>query len=128
MISTPKLSASVLNQKGLRNDKRTVVTTPAKRQWKRRPVALVTKRESRADSIDVTGRYRMNRSRFLTVATLVSLISCGDEPGAVVTNPIQGGPPTIPGSTAAIAGTIEVSGSGPDLIVELRDVDGDVVR
>jgi hypothetical protein len=70
----------------------------------------------------------MTRSHLFTVAALLSLVACTNNPSATVAGPINRSPLPLPPGTAMIAGRISVSGQGADRVVELRDHDDDVYR
>lgn len=70
----------------------------------------------------------MTRSHLFTVAALVSLVSCTNNPNAIVTGLLKPSPLPLPPGTAMIAGQIIVSGQGAELVVELRDLHDDVYR
>ncbi|HEY5544428.1 MAG TPA: hypothetical protein VIK50_00085 [Gemmatimonadaceae bacterium] len=71
----------------------------------------------------------MKRSRIFTVAAVLSVVACTDNPNAILTGPIDPSQPILPSpSTATIAGRISVSGIGADRVVELTDADGGVYR
>jgi hypothetical protein len=70
----------------------------------------------------------MTRSHLFTVAAVLSLVACTDNPSAILAGPVNPSPiPALP-ATAMIAGRISVSGLGDDPVVELSDEHGDVYR
>lgn len=72
----------------------------------------------------------MTRSRFFTVAAVLSVVACTDNPNANFTGidglPVL--PPRPEAPTATIAGRISVSGIDGGFIVELTDGNGNVYR
>ena len=71
----------------------------------------------------------MTRSRFLTVAAVLSVVACTDNPNAILTGPIDPSQPILPSpSRVMLAGRISVSGIGADRVVDLTDGNGRVYR
>lgn len=70
----------------------------------------------------------MRRPSFFTVAAMLAIAACTDNPNAVLTGPIDPAQPLLPTpSTATIAGRISVQGT-EDRLVELTDAAGHVYR
>lgn len=71
----------------------------------------------------------MTRSHLFTVAAVLSLVACTDNPNSFG-GPVSPSLPSGPTSSgpAMIAGRISVSGQGDDRVVELTDLHGDVFR
>jgi hypothetical protein len=70
----------------------------------------------------------MTRSRFFTVAAVLTVVACTDNPAASSFGPDRILPPPPPPSTVTIAGRISVSGIDGDRIIELTEGNGNVYR
>ena len=71
----------------------------------------------------------MMRSSFFSVAAVLAIAACTDNPNAVLTGPIDPAQPILPtASRTTIAGRISVQGTGADRLVEITDATGRVYR
>lgn len=71
----------------------------------------------------------MTRSRFFTVAAVLSVVACTDNPNAILTGPIDPAEPITTTPTAeTISGRISVTGIGVDQVIDLTDANGNVYR